>query len=68
MDNATSTNGNTYTLKIGGRCMKEKKIETSKAVVYVYYSRLPTKEDLEDACANFMQKALQDRKAKDKTA
>ena len=48
--------------------MKEKKIETSKAVVYVYYSRLTTKEDLEDACANFMRKALQDGKTKDKTA
>lgn len=48
--------------------METKKIETNKAVVYVHYSRLPTKEDLEDTCANFMRKALQDRKTKDKTA
>lgn len=48
--------------------METKKIETNKAVVYVHYSHLPTKEDLEDACANFMQKALRDRKTKDKTA
>lgn len=68
MDNATSTNSDTYILKIGGRYMETKKIETNKAVVYVHYSRLPTKEDLEDACANFMRKALQDRKTKDKTA
>ena len=48
--------------------MQTKKIETPQAIVYVSYNRLPTKEDLEEACANFMQKVIQDKKAKDKTA
>lgn len=31
-----------------------KKIERETGTAYVYYNKLPTKEDLEEACALFM--------------
>lgn len=37
-----------------------KRYENDKVIAYVYYNKLPTPEDLEDACRNFLIHAMQD--------
>ncbi len=37
-----------------------KRYENDKVIAYVYYNKLPTPKDLEDACRNFLIHAMQD--------
>lgn len=47
-------------IRKGEKDMQVQKFENEKVVAYVHYNNLPTKENLEDACMNFLKKAMQD--------
>lgn len=40
--------------------MSVMRFETDKVIANVHYTNLPTKENLEEACAIFLKKAMQD--------
>lgn len=45
--------------------MQVQKFENEKVIAYVHYNNLPTKEDLEEACMIFLQKAMQELRKKE---
>ena len=42
-----------------------KTFEYEKCIVHVEYTKLPTKDDLEEACVRFLKKAMQELKEKE---
>lgn len=52
-------------IKIGRRViMKKRTFEYDDMIVNVHYEKLPTKEDLEEACSIFYRKAMEDKRKK----
>ena len=49
-----------------------KRYENDEVIAYVYYNKLPTPDDLQEACRTFLMHAMQDqeraRKAREKAA
>ena len=44
--------------------MHTRTFEFEKMIIEYHYSKLPTKEDLEEVCSVFYRKAMQDKKEK----
>lgn len=44
--------------------MHKKTFEFENMTINVHYEKLPTKEDLEEACSIFYRKAMEDKKKK----